>query len=101
MCKSEIFAEILNLVSQETEIPAHRILSSSKDAETVDARYLLVKLLVESGIYPSQIASKIHKTKRAVNYMVSNFQERMKGGKMLGINYENIRKQIGNMSFNA
>lgn len=35
MCKSEIFAETINLVSQETEIPAERILSPDKDAETV------------------------------------------------------------------
>lgn len=65
MCKSEIFAETINLVAQETEIPASRILSSDKDTETVDARYLLVQLLVERGMYPSQIAPKIHKTKRA------------------------------------
>lgn len=37
MCKSEIFVETINLVSQETEIPAERILSPDKDAETVDA----------------------------------------------------------------
>lgn len=49
MCKSEIFAETINLVAQETEIPASRILSSDKDTETVDARYLLVQLLVERG----------------------------------------------------
>lgn len=85
MCKSEIFAETLNLVSQETEIPVNRILSSDKDTETVDARYLLVRLLVERGMYPSQIALQIHKTKRAINYMISNFQERMEGGKMLRI----------------
>lgn len=56
MCKSEIFAETINLVAQETEIPASRILSSDKDTETVDARYLLVQLLVERGMYPSQKA---------------------------------------------
>ena len=49
MCKSEIFAETINLVSQETEIPVNRILSSDKDTETVDARYLLVRLLVGKG----------------------------------------------------
>lgn len=42
MCKSEIFAEILKIVSQETEIAIDRILSSDKDSETVDARYLIV-----------------------------------------------------------
>lgn len=92
MCKSEIFAETINLVSQETEIPAERILSPDKDAETVDARYLLA----DRGMYPSQIAVHIHKTKRAVNYMISNFRERMEGGKMLRIYWENIRKSLGN-----
>lgn len=76
MCKSEIFVETINLVSQETEIPAERILSPDKDAETVDARYLLVSLLADRGMYPSQIAVHIHKTKRAVNYMISNFRNR-------------------------
>ena len=95
MCKSEIFAETINLVSQETEIPVNRILSSDKDTETVDARYLLVRLLVERGMYPSQIALQIHKTKRAINYMISNFQERMEGGKMLRIYCENIKKSLG------
>lgn len=47
MCKSEIFAEILKIVSQETEIAIDRILSSDKDSETVDARYLLVHILSE------------------------------------------------------
>ena len=98
MCKSEIFAETINLVAQETEIPVNRILSSDKDTETetVDARYLLVRLLVERGMYPSQIALQIHKTKRAINYMISNFQERMEGGKMLRIYWENIKKSLGN-----
>lgn len=48
MCKSEIFAETINPVSQETEIPASRILSSDKDTETVDARYLLVRLFMRA-----------------------------------------------------
>lgn len=96
MCKSEIFAGTINLVSQETGIPAERILSPDKDAETVDARYLLVSLLAGRGMYPSQTAVHIHKTKRAVNYMISNFRERMEGGKMLRIYWENIRKSLGN-----
>ena len=58
MCKSEIFAETINLVSQETEIPAERILSPDKDAETVGARYLLVSLLADRGMYPSQNHSR-------------------------------------------
>lgn len=51
MCKSEIFAKIINIVSKETEVSVDQILSSDKKMETVDARYLLVSLLFESGMY--------------------------------------------------
>lgn len=57
MCKSEIFAKIINIVSKETEVSVDQILSSDKNMETVDARYLLVFFLFESGMYPSQIAA--------------------------------------------
>ena len=54
--------------------------------------------LFESGMYPSQIAAHIHKTKRAVNYMISNFHERMESGKMmeniLGRYKEFVGKQL-------
>ena len=96
MCKSEIFAEILEIVSHETEISVERILSSDKDTETVDARYLLVHILSEMGFYPVQTSIHLHKTKRTINYIISNFQERLDSGKMMRIYLENIKKQLGN-----
>ena len=96
MCKSEIFAEILEIVSQETEISVERILSSDKDTETVDARYLLVNILSEMGFYPVQTSIHLHKTKRTINYIISNFQERLDSGKMRRIYLENVKKQLGN-----
>lgn len=42
MCKSEIFAEILNIVGKETEVSTELILSSSKVTEVVDARSIVV-----------------------------------------------------------
>lgn len=96
MCKSEIFAEILRIVSKETEIQTSEILSSSKEAEVVDARYLLVHLLYERGFYPSQIALQTRKTKRSINYILSGFSDRIQRGKMLRIQYENIKKLQGN-----
>lgn len=96
MCKSEIFAEILRIVSEETEISTNEILSSSKEADVVDARYLLVHLLYERGFYPSQIALQTRKTKRSINYILSGFSDRIQRGKMLRIQYENIKKLQGN-----
>lgn len=96
MCKSEIFAEILRIVSEETEISTNEILSSSKEADVVDARYLLVHLLYERGFYPSQIALQTRKTKRSINYILTGFSDRIQRGKMLRIQYENIKKLQGN-----
>lgn len=94
MCKSEIFAKIIGTVADETEISTERILSNNKDSETVDARYLLVHLLIENGFYPSWIAGKLHKTKRSINYIVTNFDSRIKCGKMLRIYLERLRKRL-------
>ena len=97
MCKSEIFAEILQTVSQETEIPPEQILSARKDEETVDARYLLVYLLMKSGF---NHASLIRKGRRTVNNIANHLRDRFSSRKMLGISLENIRKQLGNKYFN-
>ena len=57
MCKSEIFATIIKIVSMETEVSESLILSDCKSTDTVDARYLLVYFLSQSGLYPPSIAS--------------------------------------------
>lgn len=58
MCKSEIFAEILNVVGKETEVSTELILSSSKVTEVVDARSIVVFFLAEYGLYPEQIVGR-------------------------------------------
>jgi len=96
MCKSKIFAELLEIVSNETEVSREKILSDSKEIEVVDARSILIHLLYKEGLYPSEIASFINKTKRSVNQNLSSFSVRLDSGKMLGIILEKVRKKIGN-----
>lgn len=96
MCKSKIFARILDIVSSETEVPALQILSKKKDEETVDARYILVHFLSLKGLTQTQISRLINKDVRTVNNIINGFDERQRERKMFGINLENIRKQIGN-----
>lgn len=57
MCKSELYRQILGTVSQETEISEERILSKAKNAEIVDARYLLVYFLWRQGFHAPVISS--------------------------------------------
>lgn len=96
MCKSRIFAEVLDIVSTETEVPGEQILSPRKDEETVDARYLLVHFLAQQGLSHAKIASLINKNVRTINYIITNFSEREKERKILRINSENIKNKVGN-----
>lgn len=99
MCKSEIFATILQTVSQETEIPPEQILSRKKDEETVDARYLPVYLLTRNGFCSSRVASCIRKDIRTVNLILTRFETRKSNRKYFGILLDNIKKQLGNKGF--
>lgn len=94
MCKSEIFAEIIEAVSRETEVSAAQILSDCKHTDIVDARSVLVNILSETGFYPEQIARYIHKTAAAVRYLLNDFERRKSKNKIIAIYMQNIRKSI-------
>lgn len=95
MIVEELYKDIMNVVCETTGVSESDILHNNRE-ECADARYLLVFFLFESGMYPSQIAAHIHKTKRAVNYMISNFHERMESGKMMRIYWDDIKNLLGN-----
>ncbi len=94
MCKSEIFAEILEAVSRETEVSAAQILGCSKHMEVVDARSITAKLLNEKGLYPEQIAVLMHKTAASVRYLLSNYENRKSANKIIAIYMQNVRKSL-------
>lgn len=91
MCKSEIFFRLLSLTEEETEVSRDRILGDYKDMETTDARYVLVTLLTEKGLYPDQIATMLHRTARGVRHLIS----RNITSPMIGIYLTRIRKRMG------
>lgn len=64
--KTEIFAKILDIVANETELTSEQILSCCRTAETVDARYMLAHLLRREGIYISEIARMMHFSRRGI-----------------------------------
>lgn len=96
MCKSEIFTEILEAVSRETEVSASQILGCSKQMEVVDARSITAKLLNEKGFYPEQIARILHKTPASIRYLLSNYETRKKTNKIIEIYAQNVRNSIAN-----
>ena len=90
MCKSEIFFNLLGLTERETEVPKERILGDFRDMESTDARYVLVRLLSEAGLYPDQIAGMTNRTARGIRHLLA----RNITSPMIGIYLE----QISNIS---
>lgn len=97
MCKTQLFNRILQLVSEETEIPELLILSDSKIIPVVDARSILVTILIEQGLYPIQIAEYLHKTPSSIRYLISKFDDRQKANKIIEIYSQNVRKSLTNV----
>lgn len=96
MPRTDIYRAIINAIEKETEISEDRILSKAKTTEVVDARAILVNMLLENGFYPSQIARYIHKTPSSVNNLIRDYKDRIKANKIIQIYLTNIRKDITN-----
>lgn len=90
----ELFARILKIVSEVTEVPPGTIVSKDKHEETVDARYLLVYLLYRHGLYPSAIARYTELSVRTVNTIASAFTQRLESRRMLAVNLEETQRQL-------
>lgn len=93
--KTEIFAKILDIVANETELTSEQILSCCRTAETVDARYMLVHLLRREGIYISEIARMMHFSRRGVEKMLSQFDDRLaQSGPLFQITLKRIANKL-------
>lgn len=95
MCKSEIFAKILHEVSEAMEVPEFDIISGCRNAEVVDARYILVYFLHKKGFYASTIAPFLNCRKRSVNHMISEFDSRMKNSPMMRLCFDRLYVKLG------
>lgn len=75
--KDSIFNEVLEKVSNATEVNVDSILHSNKE-ECVDARYILIKVLVSMGFTESEVSGKLGCKRQAVNYAKNHFDERLR-----------------------
>lgn len=95
MRKTELFAEILETVANETELTKEQILSHDRTAEIVDARYILIYLLRRKGFYIGEIAHAINFSRRAVEKIVSQFEtRRIQSGRIFEIILERIANKL-------
>lgn len=91
----EIFARLLKIVSEVTEVSPDAIISKDRHEEVVDARCLLVYLLSQQGLYPSVIARYTRLSIRTVNSTISTFAERADSRRMLAVNLEKTQRKLG------
>ena len=94
MCKTQIFNDILQIVSEETEKNEALILSDNKSTAVVDARSILVDILREKGLYPVQIAEYLHKTPAGIRNLISGFENRKRSNGILAIYSQRIRNRM-------
>ena len=85
--KTKYYAAVMSVVSDLTDLSENEILNGRRTMEVVDARWLVVRLLRDIGLYPSQIADLMHMTERNVTLILNNFDERMRFGDAMLKNY--------------
>ena len=95
MKKSELFALILSIVSEVTEIPECDILSKSIKEDIVEARMLLIYFCHKEGLLPARIAELSNLSHRCINKYISKANVLISnGGGMLIISLNFIAKQL-------
>ncbi|MCM1225267.1 MAG: hypothetical protein NC548_63540 [Lachnospiraceae bacterium] len=87
---------VLEVVASETDGAASKIVSKCSEAEVVDARWMCVKLLSEQGYYASKIAELMGITPRYVQYILTDFEDRIAMSRYMRNNYERARNKLRN-----
>lgn len=95
MKKNILFAEVLNVVASETEVPAEVIVSTNRTREAVDARYMLVAALLSKDIYRSDVAKFLGVSRQAVGAIANGFESRRQAsGKWFDKNWQEVCKSL-------
>lgn len=71
MNKNALISQVLAITSHLTGLSVERITGNHRDAESTDARYIAATLLHQHGLYPSQIASCLHRSPRSIRWLLA------------------------------
>ena len=78
MGKIEDFSKVIKVVTELTEVSEDAILGRSREAEVVDARWMVICLMREKGYSTKEIASLMCHPIRTVNHALKGFSDRAK-----------------------
>lgn len=94
--KAKYYATVMSVVTDLTDLTEDEILNGKRTMEVVDARWLAVRLMRDIGLYPFQIAEMMAMSVRSVQYILINFDDRMKfGDAMLKMYLQMAKQRLG------
>lgn len=98
MYKKDYFERLVSIVAELSDLSAENILHGRKTDEVVDARWIIVRILIEQGYHTSKIAMLLHMTQRNVTYISNVFQDRLdQYDSLFKSIYQKARVEAGNL----
>lgn len=80
MEKSEYFSKVMRIVTELTDVDEADILGCSRKTDVVDARWMVICLLRESGWSTHKISGTIGHSERTVNHALASIDDRIRYG---------------------
>lgn len=94
---NEKFDRIIKAVADAADLTSSQIVSKRRFPDSLDARWIAVKLLKEDGFYTSQVARLMNMTTRNVNHIIYAVEIRLShGDRSLKQLLETSKKYLGN-----
>jgi chromosomal replication initiation ATPase DnaA len=95
MCKTIIINELLDIISDVTEIETGKILSKNRTEEVVNARSMFIYILNQKYNMTAQmIHPHINQTYENTLNHIKNFDNRIQHNNMLRIYYDTVMKKL-------
>lgn len=90
----DLVNSVVSVVADVTEIPCETIMSRCSRAEVVDARWIAVYILHSYGAYTMKISEHMGVTPRYVQYIITDFGDRIAMSRPMRNNYEKIANKL-------
>ena len=94
MDKLEYFGKVIKVVTELTDVSEEAILGKSREAEVVDARWMVIHFMRVMGYKTSEIARLINHPERTVNHATQMFMDRVRYSYSLGNIFFSARQQL-------
>ena len=78
MYKSDYYGKVIKVVTELADVPEEKILGKSREVEVVDARWMLICLMRESGFSTNRIVELTGLNRRTIDNAINQFTERSK-----------------------